>query len=276
MRHLFLFLFALAAPAAVQGPRIFVQTDIEGVGGVCSWDEQTLPGQRRFEESRRLLIGEVNAAIEGAVEGGAGEVVVFDGHDGGRTLSIEDLHPRGMLIQDVHRPPHHYLGEDRYEGIMFVGQHAKAGAPGALLAHSQSLAIQNISINGRSVGEIGQIAALAGYFKIPVILLSGDRAACDELLSIQPTAETVAVKQLVGKDGALSLSHSEAREQIRRAARRAVERIREFSPWIVEGPVEMKFEYYPKATTTGEMKQDPPRVFRGRTVLEAFEAWRGK
>lgn len=268
--------FALLFQLHAQGPRIFIVTDLEGVGGVNSWDEQVSPGQRRFEESRRLLIGEVNAAVEGALEGGASEVVIWDGHDGSRTLSVDAIHPRAKLIQGRPTPADYYLGERRYDGIIFVGQHAKAGTANGLLAHSQSLSVRDITINGKSVGEIGQVAAIAGHFRIPVIMLAGDQAACDEFLEIQPKGETVAVKKMVGKASALSLSHAEACAAIRAAARRAVRRIKEFSPWIIEGPVEMRFEFHPRKSETGQLEEVPPHIYRGQTVLEAFQQWLGK
>lgn len=274
MRSIFLSLLFGAALFA-EGPRIFILTDMEGVGGVNSWDEQTTPGQRRFEESRRLLAAEVNAAVEGALAAGASEVVIWDGHDGSRSLSVDDIPPRARLIQGKPTPADFYMGDGRFDGLMFVGQHAKAGA-GGLLSHSQSRNVRDITINGRSVGEAGQAAAIGGYFKIPVILLTGDQAACEEIRAIQPKAETVAVKRLVGKGSSLSLSHAEARAQIHDAARRAVGRIREFSPWVIEGPVEMRIEFLPETAKTGEVRQAPARVYRGRTVLEAFEDWLGK
>lgn len=272
----------MAALAAAQGPRLLIVTDMEGVGGVNNAEEQLLPGQRRFEESRRLLTGEVNAAVEGALKGGASEIVIWDGHDGSRALAIDEIHPRARLIQGRPTPANYYLAEKLYDGILFVGQHAMAGAKNSVLAHSQSFSVQNIFLNGRAVGEIGQVAAIAGYFHIPVIMLAGDQAACDELLALQPKAETVAVKRLVGSASTWSLSHAEARAKIEAAARRAVERIREFAPWRIEGPVELKFEYYPDspglsatALSRGESKQVSPRTvtYRGRTVLEAYEQW---
>ncbi len=268
-------LLAFGAALFAQGPRIFIVTDMEGVGGVNSWDEQTAPGQRRFEESRRLLAAEVNAAIEGALAGGASEVVIWDGHDGSRSLSVDDIPPRAQLIQGKPTPADFYFGEGRYGGVMIVGQHAKAGANG-LLAHTQSLIVRDISINGTPVGEAGQVAAIAGHFQIPVIMLSGDQAACEEILTIQPKAETVAVKRLVGKGSALSLSHAEARARIRNAAQRAVERIGEFSPWTIRGPVEMRFEFHPDTGKAGETTPRPTRVYRGETVLGAFQDWLGK
>ena len=256
-------LAGLCGGAAAQGPKVFIVTDLEGVGGVNNAEEQLLPGQRRFEESRRLLVGELNAAVKGAFDAGAREVVVWDGHDGSRTLSIDDIPRRAKLIQGRPTPPNYYLADRLYDGVLFVGQHAMAGAKDGVLAHSQSFSVQNIFLNGRAVGEIGQTAAIAGYFQIPVIMLAGDQAACDELLTLQPKAETVAVKRLAGTASTLSLSHAEATAQIEAAARRAVQRIREFQPWKIEGPVELKFEYFPPRTV----------IYRGRTVLEAFEQW---
>src|SRR5258705_532039 len=81
-----------------QGARILIVTDLEGAGGVNDADEQLLPGQRRYIESRRILTGEVNAAVEGALAGGATEVVIWDGHDGSRTQSIDEIHPSAKLI----------------------------------------------------------------------------------------------------------------------------------------------------------------------------------
>jgi D-amino peptidase len=281
MKGFVIFLLAVGISAA-QGPKIFIVTDMEGVGGVNNAEEQLLPGQRRYEESRRLLTGEVNAAVSGAFDAGASEVVIWDGHDSSRSLSIDEIHPRARLIQGRNTPADYYLSEKLYDGIMFVGQHAMAQAKGGVLAHSQSFNVENIFLNGTPVGETGQVAASGGYFDIPVIMLAGDQAACEEMLALQPKAETVAVKRLLGKDSTLSLSHAEAKAQIQAAARRAVARIKEFAPWKIEGPVEMKIEYYPgapgvpaAALNRAEGKHVTSRTvtYRGRTVLEAFERW---
>jgi len=284
VKQLIFWLAMASAFQVAERPRIMIVTDLEGVGGVNNADEQLLPGQRRFEESRRLLAGEVNAAVEGAFKGGTREAVIWDGHDGSRTLSIDEIDRRAQLIQGRPTPASYYLEDRLYDGIMFVGQHAMAGAPKGVLAHSQSFSVQNIFLNARPVGEIGQVAAIAGYFNIPVIMLAGDQAACEEVLALQPKAETVAVKSLAGKGSTLSLSHAEAKARIEAAARRAVQRLSEFSPWKIQGEVELKFEYYPEspgtpaAVLSRENKQVSPRtvVYRGGTVLEAFEQWLGK
>jgi len=261
----------LCSIAPAQGPRIFIVTDLEGAGGVNDREEQLLPGQRRYPESRHILIGEVNAAVEGAHSAGAREIVIWDGHDGSRTLSVDEIHPAAKLLQGKPTPANYYLGNKLYDGIIFIGQHAMSGARDAVLAHSQSFAVKRIAINDRAVGEIGQVAAIAGHFDIPVIMLAGDQSACQELLELQPNAVTVAVKHLAGKASTLSLSHAESKHRIEEAARKAVAHAAEYRPWKIAGPIEMTFEFLPQPG-------QPARVstYRGRDVLEAFESWLGK
>ncbi len=259
---------ALAATCLAQKPKFLIVTDMEGVGGVNNADEQLLPGQRRFDESKNLLVGEINAAIDGLISAGAGKIVVWDGHDGSRSLNINELNPVAELIQGRPTPANYYFTDRQYDGILFIGQHAMAGAKNGVLAHSQSFNVERISLNGRSVGEIGQVAAIAGFYHMPVIMLSGDQAACDEIRELQPNAETVAVKQGIGKASSLSLSHSQARGLIEQAAKRAAKRLIDYKPWAVNGPVELKFEFKDKATAD--------RIYRGKTIQEAYEAWLGK
>lgn len=265
------FLALLNGLWAAGGPRIIIVTDMEGVGGVMSFEEQNLPGQRRYEESRALLTGEVNAAIDGAFDAGAAKVVVWDGHDGSRSLSLATLHPRAELIQGSSTPADYYMGEEHYDGVMIVGQHAMAGTKDGLLAHTQNhVTISGVFLNERRVGEIGQVLAIAGHFGIPGIFLAGDRAACREFLELQPKAETAAVKWMVGRASAHSLPHQEAKRLIREGARRAVARIGEFQPWRISGPVQLRFEYYPK-----DGKPVPPRLYKGANVLAAYQDWLG-
>ena len=259
---------ALAATCYAQKPRFLIVTDMEGVGGVNNADEQLLPGQRRYDESRALLAGEINAAIDGLVAAGAGRIAVWDGHDGSRSLNITDLNPVAELIQGKPTPANYYLSDRQYDGILFIGQHAMAGAKNGVLAHSQSFNVERISINGRSVGEIGQVAAIAGFYHMPVIMLSGDQAACDELLELQPNAETVAVKQGIGKASSLSLSHAVARKRIEEAATKAARKVSQYKPWAVEGAVELKFEFKDKSAAD--------KIYRGKNIQEAYEAWLGK
>ncbi|MBS1876351.1 MAG: M55 family metallopeptidase [Acidobacteria bacterium] len=273
MKRIIFGLVLFASLGLAQGARILIVTDLEGVGGVNDPDEQLLPGQRRYLESRKILTGEVNAAVDGAVAAGASEIVVWDGHDGSRTLSIDEIHSPARLLQGRPTPANYYLSDRLYDGVIFIGQHAKAGAKDAVLAHTQSFAVRRLTINGKEVGELGQVAAIAGQFGIPVIMLSGDRAACAEMLELQPRAVTVEVKRLAGRGSTVSLSHEQATRLILDGAIKAVRSAGTYSPWKIQGPVEMTIEYFPQPP-----QQPTARIvsYKGATVLEAYEAWLGK
>src|SRR6266851_4109901 len=182
---------ALAAALSAQ-PRktVFLITDAEGVAGACHQDQTDLKDQ----EMRQLLTGEINAAVNGLYDGGAGDVIVWDGHDGSQTLSALTIHPRAKLI--IGDLGVSMLMDRRYSALAFVGQHARANTAGGVMAHSySSLGIQTMLINGKPAGEIEANSAVAGWFGTPVIFLSGDRAAAEQLSAIVPEAVTAVVKE---------------------------------------------------------------------------------
>ena len=265
------------AMAATAPRKVFVITDMEGVSGIFDTDLQCLPFQSpRFEESRKLLTGEINAAVDGLLEGGATDVVVWDGHDSSRTLSVLDIHPKARLLTGVPVSPTMEL-DSSYSAVIFIGQHAMAGAEKAILSHSySSLGIQNIWVNNKPVGEIGGRVMLAGYLGVPVVMLSGDTAACKELHDLVPAAECAEVKSGVSRTSGYMLPHSTACALIREKARRAMERLAEFKPYKMTGPAELKVE----STTRGTMEfrlqpgveqiNDRTWVFRGNDIVEAW------
>src|SRR5215470_6775198 len=155
-----LLLLIAALPCLAQSKKsIFIITDAEGVAGVCRQD-QTDP---KDTEMRQLLTGEINAAVEGFFAGGADEVIVWDGHDGSQTLSTLTIHPKAKLVMGG-LPPSMML-DRRFSAVACVGQHSKANIRGGIMAHSySSLGIQNMLLNGKPVGEIDVIAAMAGHF----------------------------------------------------------------------------------------------------------------
>src|SRR5258707_9284578 len=158
-----LILFLAALPLLAQGKRVFLITDGEGVAGVGRQD-QTEP---KDTEMRQLLTGEINAAVEGFLNGGADDVVVWDGHDGSQTLSALTIHPKAKLLMGAMGPG--MTMERGYVAVAFVGQHARANSRGGVMAHSySSLGIQKMLMNGKQVGEIETRTALAGWDGVPV------------------------------------------------------------------------------------------------------------
>jgi D-amino peptidase len=278
--RLLLLLLALAGPAAwAQNKTVFLITDAEGVGGVCRQD-QTDP---KDQEMRQLLTGEINAAVEGFLAGGASEVIVWDGHDGSQTLSTLTIHPKARLLMGALGPS--MLMERRFAAVAYVGQHSKADTRGGIMSHSySSLGIQNMLLNGKPVGEIDVIAAMAGHFGTPVIMLSGDQAAASELHEIVPNAELAVVKEGIGRYNCISLSAPAARDAIREAARRGAAKIGSIKPYTIPGPVSLQIEYTTRnslppdaALRAGaEVLDDRTIRFRGKDILEAWSLYRSR
>src|SRR5579863_10227258 len=220
MKYALIAALSLASAGAQAKKSVFVITDAEGVAGVCR-QEQTEP---KDSEMRQLLTGEINAAVDGFYDGGADEVIVWDGHDGSQTLSALTIHPRAKLL--IGKLPPTMTFERHYAAIGFLGQHARANRKGGIMAHSySSLGIQTMLMNSKPVGEIETRAALAGAFNVPVIFLSGDQAAAEDLNAIVPDAEVAVVKEGFSNYACQTLSAEAARDLIKERAVRALRKI---------------------------------------------------
>lgn len=275
-RKFLLLLLATGSLWAQARRSVFLITDAEGVAGICR-QEQTDPAN---SEMQRLLTGEINAAVRGFLAAGAEEVIVWDGHDGSRTLSSLTIHPRSKLIFGSLGPS--MLMERGFAAVAFIGQHARANRSHAVMAHSySSLGIQRIEMNGREVGEIETRAALAGWFGVPVIFLSGDQAAADDLRAVVPNAEVAVVKEGLGYYACLSLPAEAAQELIEKGAARAWKRLSEIRPYKLDGPVTIDVEYTTRNTPSPQSALPPgvERVdartlrYRGKDFLEAWTRW---
>lgn len=220
--------------------KIMIMTDMEGVAGVLNHDDWVQPSGRFYEKGMRLLTGEVNAAVCGLAQAGVEEIVVVDGHGaGGIDPELLDLR---ALLQRGRCEPIWPWGLDRtFDALAFVGQHAKAGTPYSHITHTQWFDHRDLRLNGRSIGEYGQLALCAMELGVPTILACGEQALCDEATALTPGVETVAVKRGLLPDGlddldtdayrlaklsALHLSPEAVRERIRDGAIKAVERLR--------------------------------------------------
>jgi len=251
-------------------------TDAEGVAGICR-QEQTEPTN---PELQKLLTGEVNAAVRGFLAAGADEVIVWDGHDGSRTLSVATLEARARLVIGSLGPT--MMLERGFAAVAFVGQHARANREAAVMAHSySSLGIQRILMNGREVGEIETRAALAGWFGVPVVFLSGDQAAADDLRAVVPEAETAVVKEGLGYYTCVSLTAEKAQELIERKAALAFTKASQVRPYRVDGPVTIEVEHATRSTLFPEeplpagIERIGPRTLRfsGKDFLAAWRLW---
>lgn len=281
MKPLALFLaVALLAPAIhaqAKPRRIFIVSDGEGIAGICHQD-QTDPKGSDLPE---LLTGEVNAAAEGFFQGGADEVIIWDGHGAAHNLSATTIHKRARLI--IGALPALSTLDSGYTAIAFVGQHAMANVPNAIMAHSfSSLGIQNMKVNGKPVGEIDIRVALAGQFGSPVIFLSGDEAAVAEIKEIVPQVETAAVKKALQRNSCDTMSAAAARELIQEKAKASMSLIGKIKPYTVNGPITLELEFTTRNSLTPDAKliphakviDDRTIQYQGDTLAEAWTRYR--
>jgi len=223
--------------------RVYILTDIEGVGGIVDFDRQCWPDAPDFHRSQQLLTGEVNAAVQGAVDAGADTIVVCDAHYRGHNILYDQLHPAAELIQGHMRP--HWLPwiDEGYDAFVQLGVHAMAGTPHAALCHSMELDIVGITLNGQTIGEIGMAAAAVGSLGIPTVMVTGDRAAVAEMQALVPQVEGVIVKESLSRHLCRSKSPARAREMIREGMERALRRIGEIPSVQIPGPYLLQVTY---------------------------------
>jgi D-amino peptidase len=259
---------ALAATLATAGQqsakklKVFISVDMEGVSGLINWDE-TAQGGPDYPLFRKLMTAEANAAIAGALEAGATEIVVRDAHDSARNILPDELRPEARLIREWNGPLSMMEGIDKtFDAVVFIGYHARAGTPDAVLKHTMSLSLFDVILNGVRLPEAGWNAAIAGYFDVPVVFLSGDTAVCRQVREIVGNAETVAVKDGLGK--AASMIHpAKARDMIQKGVAAALRNLKAYKPFKPSPPYKLEIvftdenlaqraSWVPGAVRTGE------------------------
>lgn len=260
-------LFAVAAvPALCQpgraearGLKVYISADMEGISGVVT-RQQTARGNTEYETFRGLMTAEVNAAVEGAKEAGATEIVVSDSHGSGQNLLVEKLHPDARLVRAFPRALDMMHGiDDSFAVAIFIGYHAAEWQPG-ILAHTMDGNITAIKLNGVTVGEPGFSAAIAGHFGVPVALIAGDQVAIAELKALVPGVEEAEVKQAYGRTSALNLHPSRAQQLIRERTRAALANLARLQPYRIKPPITMDLAF--KNQSTAEVAAMIPNVER--------------
>lgn len=218
---------------------ILISVDMEGISGVVTTDHVT-SSHKEYDRFRKLMTAETNAAIEGALAGGATHVVVNDSHGGMTNILLEELNPAAELISGSPKPLSMMegIGPD-VDAVFFVGYHSRMGTGAGVLAHTYAGSIvTEVRLNGQAVGETGLNAAMAGAFGVPVVLVTGDRAVTEEACALLGGVETVAVKDGVGWKAARCVHPEVARQRIREAAERAVRK--KATPFVVMPPITLR------------------------------------
>lgn len=245
--------------------KVHIISDMEGVAGIVR-PEQTLGGHEMYDEGRKLYTEEINAAVRGAKAAGAKEIVVMDHHGAGKGWSFNSLVPDLLdpaceyVVQSTWTQYTEFL-EEGCDACLLIGMHAMAGTPDGVLNHTVSgREWFNLRFNGVPVGESAINAAMCGNWDCPVLLVTGDDAACREAKGLLGDGlTTVAVKKGIGSRAARNLTPILAREVIEEGARNALKDLKAVEPYEPGRPAEIEVDFM----HTGEVEK-----YRGRAGVE--------
>lgn len=260
--------------------RVYISADMEGTAGVTGV-QQTMPAEKSYDDARRLMTAEVNAAIRGAFAGGATEVRVNDSHDGMRNLLLDTLDPRAELVSGAPKPWSMVEGlEPGFDVMLCTGYHAMAGSAGTL-AHTYNGLVHTSRLCGRPVGELGLNAALAGTLGVPVGCVTGDDVLQEETAGILPWARFAKVKWATGRYSARNLSHEKALQEISAAAEAAVRGADKMQVYLLDGTPDVSVTFLNSAQAAlaalcpGSERISPLEVrFLHKEYSEVFRAFR--
>lgn len=225
--------------------KLYISCDMEGTAGVCAWQQCDPSDTSEYPTYRRYMTQEVRAAIEGAREAGVRDVLVNDSHWDMRNLHWDDLpHDDALTVISGTRKPWSMgqgLGAG-FGGAFFTGYHAKAGTA-ATLSHTFSPeTLYDVRVNGTSCSEATLMAALAGSFGVPLLLITGDRQTVDDVVAAMPWCVGLAVKDAVGFSAVNSMTPGAARAAIHEAARDAIARADRARPFCFDPPFRLLIE----------------------------------
>ncbi len=254
--------------------KVYVVADFESASGAVA-GQQMQPGVLGYEETRRIWMEDLNAAVQGAIEGGAKEVLINEAHYTFRNIAPELLHPEAQFIAGYLKYGGQVAGVEGSD-VVFMFTHSMAGTQGGVLAHTYlGREIYNLRINGQKMGEIGINAALAGDSRIPVALVVGDAAAvkeAKELLGDQVIG--VATKVGIDRYTAKCLSPLKSRALIQEGARRAVQSLIHMKPFIIQPPINLEIEFMgPSMAYFASMIPQVKRI-DSRTISFENESWK--
>lgn len=202
--------------------KIFISSDIEGTAGITHWDEADKK-HATYPEFRQLMTGEVLAAIEGAIEAGATEILLKDAHDSGRNILTDKLPDCVKIIRGWSGHPLSMVQgiEAGFDAVVFTGYHSRAGAEGNPLAHTNNLRVAELRLNGVPASEFHVYATAAAYYKVPSVFISGDAGICADAQRLNPGMTTVSVLEGIGRS-TISIAPNVARARIKEGVSRAL------------------------------------------------------
>ena len=266
----------LAAQAQPRPLKVFISVDMEGLSGVVVGTEVS-PNGPDYGHFRTIMAAETNAAIEGAALAGMTEFVVRDSHGNKNNLLPADVSPKAQLIRGLSTGPKNMMeGIDAsFAAAVFIGYHAKAGTPNAILAHTSNGNVIDFEINGVSMPEAGYNALVAGLYDVPVAFVAGDKAFVDQARSLFGPIEAVATKAEIGGGAITGLAPAEAQRQIKAGVERGIRARDRLKPYKLTPPYSMVLKVRAeKPLYRGAERPRPGEsVFRHADLLEILNAF---
>jgi D-amino peptidase len=276
-------LLAAAAGLASAQPakklKVYISVDMEGVAGTVTSD-QLGPSGFEYARFREFMTREALAAVNAAKEAGATEILVADSHGNGENLLIEMFPADVRIIRSWPRRLHMLAGIDEsFDAAMFIGYHASTSNPRGVRAHTFSSArLTRVALNGKEVTEGAWGAAIAGHFKVPLVMISGDDAAIDEVRALVGPVEAAETKKALGFHAANTLTPQASSQLIGQKVKAALGRLQDFKPYVVPGPVtvDISFKHYTQAEAAAFLRViervDAHSIrFRARDMAEAAD-----
>jgi len=218
---------------------------MEGVSGITGY-EQAIPGGSEYGTGRKYFMSDLLAAVKGLTEGKADEIHIYDEHCDGRNIDLSVL--GGNVKVYCGKPPYTeaWAGglDESFNGLILLGFHSKRGTENAILNHTYESDIKDITVNGRSVGEIGIETYIAGHFSVPLLMITGDSEGVKEAHDIVPQATGVTVKESLSEHGAVCYPLSKTSQLIYEAAKRSAKAEDISDPLSIRGIVKMKITFF--------------------------------
>ena len=243
----FLLMLSLDAHAQHKKLKVFISVDMEGIAGVVTGD-QLSPGGFEYQRFREFMTNEALAAVNAAKQSGATEILVGDSHGNAENLLIEKFPKDVRIIRSWPRRFSMMAGIDEtFDAVIFIGYHSSTNNMRGVRAHTFSSArLTRVALNGKDVTEGAWNAAIAGHFGVPVVMVSGDDAAVEEVRSLVGNIEAAEVKKSLSFHSANTLTPEASCELIGQKVKAALARLKDFRPFTVSAPVtlDVSFKHY--------------------------------
>lgn len=263
-----------------KGLKVFISVDMEGISGVVTSEECSRSGSD-YSYFRKVMTQDANAAVKGAVAAGATEIWVRDSHGSARNILPGMLDQQARLLRDWSGGYKSMMEgiDESFDAVIFIGYHAKAGTPDAIIEHTSSGTVTDMSVNGISLPEAGYNALIAGHYDVPVVFVAGDKAICQQAKNLFGEVETVAVKDAMGA-AALCLHPIVAQQKIMAGVQKSLSNLAKYKPYKLKSPytlvLKLKNEkmvyngsFYPGAKRTGDWEL----TYTSDSILDVIKAF---